>query len=439
MLPIQEKKVKKIYSIAKFLLAISIAIASIVSDANISVNIGQYFVELHSSILVISAIIILYSFSLIKSLFKNCFRKMFHTKSIYEKGLDCLQNAFYNLLVKDIAKSTEYIAKAKKHLGELPIVLWVDGHIHMINNDLHAAKSIFYRMSYKENGTSLGAHSLYKLSVKNCDDDTSLESLDKILLTSPVSHELALQAIAICLRNKHFLKIEKYYGYISKSRSSAIKAIVCSENGMINGDVSLIKQAYKMNESMTLNSLHLARYYISECEYSKARSVLRKTIYTSDSIYEPLYDEYINCDPSMSNIEKVKLAQDLIIPKLWIGYYKLGQMLFYEEMYKAAFENLLASHNLCNYDFVANLLIKSAKLFGDYNNASVNNVLSGGLKTTNVTFSWVCSACKKQFRDWTCVCDFCNSIGTISYEPLISESAECSHLTFQNGTDTIVD
>ena len=101
-------------------------------------------------------------FALKSVLFRIC--KKIVGKPKHEKGLDSLQLAFSNLMMRDYKGTRKHLKKACKYLGNRPILTWIDGQSYLLNDDKESAKAIFYMLSAQEKKTKLGAYSLCKMN-----------------------------------------------------------------------------------------------------------------------------------------------------------------------------------------------------------------------------------------------------------------------------------
>ncbi|MBO4405410.1 MAG: hypothetical protein J5821_01635, partial [Alphaproteobacteria bacterium] len=54
---------------------------------------------------------------------------LFGLKTDVRKGVDYLQEAFSGMLVKDHKTVLKSLNKAKKHLGEIPFISWLEGQL----------------------------------------------------------------------------------------------------------------------------------------------------------------------------------------------------------------------------------------------------------------------------------------------------------------------
>lgn len=366
-------------------------------------------IEIHFSIFVILLFILIY---FISSFF--AIKNWFLTQK-YKKGIKHLENAFSYLLLKDKSKIKDYVFKAKKVFGEIPLINWIEGQFYILNNDPNKAKAIFYKMMTDEKSTLIGNYSLYKMFLENGSDEDAIDSIDAILKISPKSF-VVTKAIYILLKNKRFDLTKKYLNAIRKlDNSDYIEAVIYAEEAFYRGKIELSKRAYKLAPSLIKNSLYYADYLISRGELKEARKVLKNTFESAP--HQEIFQKFVYSDMSNDNFDRIKLAEKLIEANSnsWIGYYGLAKLLLKEDMLQAAFNNLMIAYEKTNFDFVLNELLNVAHAFSDPKPEVVRLMLSKTNYSKHVEFLWKCKNCSNIEQEWTPICDYCKAIATYEY------------------------
>ncbi|GHT93576.1 hypothetical protein FACS1894122_08990 [Alphaproteobacteria bacterium] len=365
-------------------------------------------------------------------------RDLFHEHTDYEKGLSSLQLAFSGILLKDAGSAEYNIRKAKKHLGDLPIVGWIEGQICLANNEHHRAKSIFYSLCERENNTALGAYSLCQMAAQEKSAVDALNAINEILKIYPDSIELAFQAISVALRSHNYYEARRHIPAIRKTKKAkVVEALVCSEEGMHTNDISLVVDAYELAPELIENSIYYVDFLIKEKRYKDARKALLKA-YEKNPTME-LFCRYISCEQDASNLDKIGFAEKAVdlSPLSWIGYYGLGEIAMHEGLYKIAFENLLLAYGKKHYNFIADKLVKSASSMTEKPQSAID-ILSSTLETENVEFVWKCKNCGSEDAKWISICPHCDRIA--EYEPFerIVNSTSRALQYIENEKETIL-
>jgi uncharacterized protein HemY len=371
----------------------------------------------HLAVVVFALGVSIYAWSLM-----NCFvrkiRVFFSDQTSYEKGIQNLQQAFSGILLKDGVEAEHNIRKAKKHLGDIPIIGWLEGQLFLINKDHHRAKSVFYGLCEREQQTAFGAYSLCKMAIQEKSQLDALNAINAILEISPGSIELIFQAISIALIHRNYAEARKHIPAIRKTRKGrVVEALIYSEEGMHTHNINFVYEAYNLAPELTENSIYYADFLIKEEKYKDARKVLLHS-YQKRPIME-LFCKYISCDPQVSNLDKLKLAEKAIefVPDSWIGYYGMGEIAIQEDLGRVAFDNFVKAYEKKHYDFIAEKVMKSAALQQDPKSSFAMDLLAGNipLETESVEFVWKCQNCGAESIRWTSICLHCDRIA--EYEP----------------------
>ncbi|GHU14146.1 hypothetical protein FACS189449_10420 [Alphaproteobacteria bacterium] len=406
---------KNLFLLFKVLLFLLPLIVSLYFGGNVSVNVLGESISFHIMIAVLACEVLICACSAIGSVIRKI-RDLFGGKVDYEKGINSLQLALSGILLKDTDSAEINIKKAKKHLGDIPIIGWIEGQIYLINNDHHRAKSIFYSLCERERNTALGAYSLCKMASQEKSPADALNAINVILEIYPNSVDLAFQAISIALRNKDYNEARRHISTIKKTKKARlVEALIYSEEGMHRDNMALVSEACDLAAELTKNSVYYADYLIKDKKYKDARRVLLNA-YEKNPTME-LFCRYISCEHDVSNLDKIRFAEKAIdvSPALWIGYYGLGEIAMREDLDKIAFDNLLQAYEKKHYDFIAKKLVKAASSLQDPKPQAALDILSGTLETENVEFVWKCKNCGSENAKWFSICPHCDRIA--EYEP----------------------
>jgi HemY protein len=327
------------------------------------------------------------------------------------------------MLLRDASSATKFIKKAKKYLGDIPLVSWLEGQVSLANDDEHSAKSIFYALSAREKETVFGAHSLWQIAQKNKSDSDALNAVRAMLNVSPNSQELIRQAIAISVKNKNFSLAKKQLSSLKKCpKNRVIEAIIHSEEGIFTKNIDLVKKAYKLAPELTDNAIFYAEWLLKDKEYRSARKVLQKTFKSFPN--QEVFDRYVSCGEDFSDVDKVKLGKKLAdeAPESWVGYFGLAKLLMRVDMLQSAFQNLLMAYNREQYDFIAGELTRVAGMLSDPKPAAAAEILLIPPKSKRVIFLWRCSECGTEEMHWVAICRHCNGIADYHWEASVLDT-----------------
>jgi HemY protein len=383
---------------------------------NVSFGGAKNSVDVHIALVVLAVGVSVYVFQRICQFFRSIC-SVFWGKPNHERGLDSLQSAFSSMLLRDASSATRFVKIAKKYLGDIPLVSWLEGQASLANNDEHAAKSIFYALSARENETVFGAHSLWQIAKKNKSDDDALSAVNAMLSVLPNSQELIRQAIAISIKGKNFSLAKKQMSSLKKcAKNRIIEAIVHSEEGISTKSMESVKRAFRLAPELTDNAIFYAECLIKDKEYRSARKVLQKTFKNFPT--QAVFDRYISCGEDFSDVDRVKWGKKLVgkVPESWVGHFCFGKLLMRADMLQPAFQNLLKAYNIEQYNFIASELTKVASMLSDPKPAAAAEILLNPLKSKHVTFLWRCAECGTKDERWAAVCRHCNGIGNHRWE-----------------------
>jgi uncharacterized membrane-anchored protein/ribosomal protein L40E len=405
-----------IFAFLKFVLFLALFFTSAYYGGSVSFGEAENSVDVHIAVVVLAMGAFVYVFQKVCLFFRNIC-SVFCGKPNHEKGLDSLQSAFSSVLLRDMPSAAKFVKKAKKYLGDIPLISWLEGQVSLANNDEHAAKSIFYALSAREKDTVFGAHSLWQIAKKNKSDGDALSAVNAMRCVSPDSQELIRQAIAISIKNKNFSLAKKQLSSLKKSaKNKTIEAIIHSEEGIFTKNMESVKKAFRLGPELTDNAVFYAEWLVKEKEYRSARKVLRETFKNFPT--QEIFDKYVSCGEDFSDMDRVKLGKKLVdeAPRSWVGYFGLAKLLMRADMLQQAFKNLLKAYDMEQYDFIANELTKVAGMLNDPKPAAAAEILLNPLKSKRVAFQWRCIECGAKDGHWAAVCRNCNAIGDYRWE-----------------------
>lgn len=397
-----------------------VSFASIKYGGKVSFTIFDKIVDVHICVIVF----FIGAFFYIKHKIIYAFNTMFYRKSKHEKGIELIQKAFSSLLLKDTRETEVYAQRAKKYLGEIPLISWIEGQLYLMHNDEHKAKAIFYNLCSREKETVFGAYSLSKIAMQGKSDSDALNAIKAILAVSPNAKDLLLYAIGICIRNKNFDEAKIHVSQLTKlQRKEKVTAIVWSESGIVSGNIDDVKKAYKLAPELIKNTMHYANYFIQDQDFKTARSILMKSLQAFPN--DIIFNEYINCENNLSNIDKIKLTEKVInlCSDSWIGYFYLAKYAAKENMMMLAFQNIHKAYEKKPYDFIVTELIKIISQLSDPKPALAIELLSKSLYSKSVLFRWKCRHCGAEENSWFPVCNVCSRVGEFTFiDDVVHES-----------------
>lgn len=334
--------------------------------------------------------------------------KLFQGRPKWQKGLDSLQSAFSNILLKDKVNAGKALSQAKKHLGDIPLVSWLEGQLQLLSHNNHEAKSIFYSMCRTESNTVFGAHSLYQLGLQNHSEEDILNSVDAII-SSTAAPDLAAHALAITIKQHDFSRGECYLKHLHKtirddSKIALWQAVFLYEKSLLTSDESLAKKAFNLQPDLTMCAMHYANLLRQQNEYRAAKKVLCKSFERNPA--QNLFQAYSNCGDSLSIMDRLKLGEKIATyaPDSWIPQYELGKIAFEAEMYPTALQYFETAYERCHYDFIARKILLTSHQLDEAPPIMNESIV--------VNFVWQCSHCGAVASDWLSVCPRCYGIGT---------------------------
>jgi tetratricopeptide (TPR) repeat protein len=415
---IRENKTQKdqstmasLFSFLKIVLSLSLILLAVHFGGSITINSGGKSVDIHIAAVVLGCILLMYLYGFVASLLKKIL-SFFSGKPKHEKGIENLQLAFSGILLKDKRLAERCIGKAKKYLGNIPLVSWIEGQLMLINRDHHRAKALFYELCGREKNTALGAYSLSKMAVNERSEVDALNAINAVLKISSDSTDLVFQAITISLRNMNFTEAKKHIPSIKKTKKGRlVEAIIYAEEGFANKDIDLMQKAFKLAPELHKNAIHYADLLLKNHEYKKARNVLLQSFRRTQSI--ELIKKYVSCGKNLSDSDRARFVEKIIdeVPESWVGYFEFANISMENDMKQIAFQNFLKAYEKGPYDFVAEKLLESAKMLDDPAQRAAADDLISSLACKKVDFVWRCGNCGNEENDWIAICKHCDRIG----------------------------
>lgn len=392
------------------LIAFVLALATaIYIGGSVSFNILGRTFEMHISVLVFAVLVLLYIYEFTLTLSRKIV-SFFVGKPAYEKGIEQLQIAFSSLLYKDCQRTKKSIEKAKKYLGNIPIVSWIEGQLMLVSKDFHGAKAIFYGLWGKEKNTAFGAYSIYNMAVKERSHSDAVNAINSIIDLYPQAYDLHFQAIVISLKEKNFKEARKHVPSIKSARKGRlVDAIIYSEEGAATNNHDLFKKAFKLAPELAENAIRYSNVLKKNGEYRMARKILLQS-FKRVHIRE-LYEEYVSCGQNLSESDIFKLAKKIKneVSDSWIVHFEFANKALINGLNKIAFESFLKAYEIKPYDFIKEKVETTAALLDN------KTPYSKTLIAQTVHFSWKCQHCGSESKSWTPICERCDWIGECVY------------------------
>lgn len=336
-------------------------------------------------------------------LVSNKLSLMFGIKPDVRKGISYLQEAFSGMLVKDHKIVWTALNKARKHLGNIPFISWLEGQLYLVDGDTYKAKSLFFNLSSKEKDTVLGAYSLAQLSLQNGSDRESIEAIKAILKIYPNAQNFTNRIISLSVKNGNIDDAFYYLRKLSDNNKQDINAVLFFEKWKQSLELSDLKEAYKLAPQISDIAIMYADELIKLDEKKSAGKVLLKSFEKNPSI--EVFKKYVSIGS-----DKVKRGEKLlqIAQNSWIPYYGLAKLCEKEGIASLALDYISRAYELAHYSFIADELVK------------INALQNGGellidlSRAKNVKFEWRCRNCNSSSSTWRSFCPCCLSIASHS-------------------------
>jgi len=332
-------------------------------------------------------------------------------KTDVRKGVDYLQEAFSGMLIKDHKVVWKALSKAKKHLGEIPFISWLEGQLCLINGDTYKAKSLFFSLSSREKNTVLGAYSLAQLSLQSKSDKEAIESIKAVLKVYPNAQNFSNQIISLSIKDGNIDDAFHYLRKLSDDNKQHIEAVIYFEKWKQRSDLSDLKKAHKLAPQIPDIAIAYADELLKNDEKKSAGKALLRTFELSPSI--EIFNKYIELGD-----DKVKRGGKLLeaAPQSWVPYYCLAKICAEEDMSALAFDYISKAYELARYSFIANELGFISSL-----QDKVEPLLDLS-EARDVKFFWRCAKCGDHSVKWRSVCSCCLSVATYSYVEELEEN-----------------
>lgn len=409
-----------------FIIFASIFVYSFFIKCNITLNfegISKTFSLLDLMLFILYVYVVKLLFVTIANFLKKLFS--FKRKNCQVNLIDAIQSVLSSILLKDSVSAKKALEKLKKQFGESSLSSWFEGNISVLENDIHRAKSLFYKATSSEKETCLGSYSLCSLARKYNDYSTEMDALKSMLNTSNGSDKsmILLRLISIKILNKKYEDIETYTKELKFQKYRKWKRIAAIYNFCLASDemnchdrLSLLENAFEYAPEITDIAIAYSDELLEHSSPSKARKVLLESwkLCPSKSIFDRYI--YINKETDLDNV--FDNADKLIATNntSWIGYFNLGKLLFENEKYEDAFYNLLTAYGKIHSKEVVNVLIECANKLHDPKPISAREILDGNVLCEDFHFAFVCDTCGCISHKWIPICDKCQSIDSYRYK-----------------------
>lgn len=416
----------------KILFSLVCIVAAIHFGGRVSFDISGRTFEMSSAVFVFFSLLLFYIYGFLLFISRKI-ADFFAGKPAHKKGLVSLQQALSNILLKDSDQAEKSIQKAKKYLGDIPIVSWLEGQLTLMEGDLYRAKAIFYELSAREKETALGAYSICNLALKDSSDSDAINAIDSIIKLYPRAYDLIFQAIAIHIRKRNYSGARKYLAAIENTKKARIvNAIICAEEGAETNNSNFLKTAFKMAPELTTNALLYAEYLEKNGEYRQARKVLLESF---KRVHTPeLYYRYTSCGNDLSDADILKFARKIAesVPESWLVHFELAKKAQENGISAVAFQNFLKAYEIKPYNFIEARLKEAAKIVESVNDKAKEIIEKSDISieskalivplsnlnsfSGSIQFLWRCQHCGHESKQWVPVCDECGWIGEYRYE-----------------------
>lgn len=390
-------------------------ILSLRYGGTLALDVAHTHFEIRAVAFVVGVGVAYFLLYVLKNYAANFFRRLFKIRSRGEKGIENLQRALSEVLLKNEIDATKSIRKAKKYLGEIPMVMWLEGQIDLLKGNESEARAIFNSLRFKEKNTVLGAFSLCKCAFKKNDDKDILSAIDSVLAIS-AAPGLSSRALAISILNKNFVKAESYLSQLKNSKKYPIfAAIFFAELGKFTQDAEQYAKAFKFCPQISPITIEYANLLKNEKEYRHARKILSKSFEICPTL--DLFDAYTNCGDDLTPSDQLDFAQKLlkIAPNSWIVHYGIGNLAQQDDMPLMAFKHFSVAYSLCDYAHVFAAAKDIAEKFPDPKPEEAAKFLNKPNPGKSVCFCWRCSECNHETSLWQAVCPYCFFLGTYEF------------------------
>ena len=344
-------------------------------------------------------------------IFRDKLLSVLGLKTDVKKGIGYLQEAFSGMLIKDHGVVRKALSKAKKHLGEIPFISWLEGQLCLIDGDTYKAKSLFFNLSSQEKDTVLGAYSLAQLSLQDKSDKESIESIKAVLKVYPNAQNFLSQIVSLSVKNGNIDDAFYYLRKLSDENKQNIEAVIYFEKWKQNSDLSDLKKAHKLAPQIPDISIVYADELLKDDERRSAEKTLMRTFEQSPSI--EIFNKYVALGD-----DKIKRGEKLlrVAPQSWVPYYGLAKFCVEEDMPVLAFDYISRAYKLAHYSFIADELTKINAL------QNSGDSLVDLSEAKPVKFFWRCTKCGDRSVRWRSVCSCCMSVATYSYTEELEEN-----------------
>ncbi len=355
------------------------------------------------------------TFSCLWLFLKTIFRALDKIASIVscrpdtKKGIEHLQIAFSGMLVKDFHGVKKALKKSKRHLGNIPIISWLEGQFCLMSGNTYNAKSIFFKLSAEEKNTALGAYSLSQLAAENHSQRDALESVKTILKIHPDANAQIPNVIALCVKEGLF---SDAFHYLKKTKSDvrdAIEGAIHYEKWIKTRDSKEIQRAFEYLKNIPDVAIAYADELISQDEKKHAAKILKKSFKAFPS--QIVFNKFLSLKD-----DQISAAKNLLESSSdsWIANFEFAKILEENELNLQALNYFIKAYSIKNYDVIANRIRSLTLKIEDCSDIDIPNLeFSAPMKSR-----WICKTCHQESSIWHAVCPSCVSIASFEFREL---------------------
>ncbi len=317
------------------------------------------------------------------------------------------------MLTKDFTNVSKALKKAKRNLGDIPIISWLEGQFNLMKGNIFNAKAIFFKLSSIEKQTALGAYSLSQININNGNILESLELLKTVINVHPQADIQIKNLIAIFIKTQKFDDALHYIKNIESKKRKQIEGIIYYEKWKITDNNSELKKAYDLLPNIPDIVISYCNKLINSNKIKKAKKILEKSFKLFPSI--DVFNKYISLYDN--NLE---LAEHLLnlVPNSWIPYYGIAKLLKNEATYNQSLHYLIKAYQLNSYDFIAKEIQNLLPLIKKDESNIPEIDLS---KTISVKLKWICNECSKESNNWISICPKCLALASYEFKEITEE------------------
>ncbi|MBE6446918.1 MAG: hypothetical protein E7015_00285 [Alphaproteobacteria bacterium] len=322
------------------------------------------------------------------------------------KGLEQLQIAFSGMLVKDLSGVKKALYKSKRHLGDIPMISWLEGQFSLMTGNTYEATSKFFKLSAEEKNTALGAYSLSQLAIENRSRREALHAIKVILKIHPEANTQIQTVIALCVKEGLFDDALSYLRKLDSCDREKIEGAIHYEQWCRNHDYKEIQKAFDRLKNIPRVAIACADEAINHGKTRYATKLLKKSFQKFPN--KDVFDKYLALKR-----DSFSAARDLLnsVSESWVAYYEFAKILEIQEMNAQALNYFIKAYRCKNYELIANNIRILLQKVDDLSMFDIPNLDTA----TQVKFSWICAKCHHEAGMWQSLCPICSSIATYEF------------------------